>query len=99
MPRDSVSISGLGTEPVSAPVTLRAEIHADTPYVQYAWLVDGRMAREGLGAEAFTLEPGRLAEGAHTVRVVARTIGMVKNQVFEERTFTVTKRAEAPPLK
>jgi hypothetical protein len=64
----------------------RAQDAAAGVYGDFDFLVDGRPAGSG---SRITLRPQMLAPGRHSLRVVARRAGLVRNQLFCDNEFEV----------
>lgn len=82
-------ITGIGDgETLGGPRVI--DLHIQTPrgthYTRFVYLVDGRIAGEGM---TFTLEPAGLEPGPHELRAVAYQVGFVRSQVFATARFVV----------
>jgi len=91
-PRDKLAIRGLPGDAVSGAVTVRGEPDAAAAHryrQEQEYLVDGRVVGRG---EKLQLDTRELADGPHTLRVVARRRGLVRSQVFAEQEIKVRNR-------
>lgn len=69
----------------------RIQSHSGFDYGTFRYYLDGKQIHEGA---TFTLSPVSLAAGTHRLRVVGYRSGLMRQQVFEERTFDVPFGAE-----
>ncbi|MDA0578346.1 MAG: TIGR03790 family protein [Verrucomicrobia bacterium] len=87
-PRDSLTVAGLeqigGNEHVE--LGPHAHSHSGFDYRTFRYYLDGRQMHEG---RRFSVDPDAIGAGTHTLRVVGYRTGLVRQQVFMQRTFTV----------
>jgi len=86
---DEVVLAELPVAPVSVPFVVSALLKRSDPmrfYSRYLWLVDGRVVGEG---KRLQIETAGLTPGAHQLRVVAYSTGLVRHQIFAVEEFTV----------
>jgi uncharacterized protein (TIGR03790 family) len=84
--RAELTINGVGVGDVSGYLNLSAETSERTRYGKFTYILDGNVIHQG---NRLALDTRTLANGLHTLRVVAYRIGLVRNQVHQERSFRV----------
>jgi len=87
-PRDRLLLKGLGETSREGVLQLRAEPASDALryYRRFCFLLDGKKIADG---PSLVLDTRKLAPGVHTVRAVAATVGLVRNQIFTEETLHI----------
>jgi hypothetical protein len=84
----ALEVKGLNDESVSGILSLRAEVKSmpGQNYRRFLYLLDGRT----IGREReLSLDVSKIGAGNHKLRAVAYSTGLVKNQVFVEKTILV----------
>lgn len=92
-PRGRIVLHGLDDAVLRRPCRLRADVDSanGARFESYMYLVDGRIAARSRFLE---LDPKELAAGKHTVRSVAYGSGLVRGQLFLQKTFEVKRRRD-----
>ncbi len=81
-----LKIEGIEPGEVSGYITATASCDDRHRYGKYTFLLNGKVVHRG---ERLALDTRNLRNGLHTLRVVAYKLGLVRSQVYSERTFTV----------
>lgn len=91
--RTPLWIEGLPGDCEPGEITFHVAVGRGTPvYTQFTLLVDGRQEGPSRGLSEWRVDPGQWGIGRHNVRVVAVTIGPVRQQNFVEQVVTVHPR-------
>lgn len=90
-PKAEVILHGLEKETVSGSVIVRAEVKAEPGhyYGKFLFLLDGKIIGRD---KVLEFDTAKVRDGTHTFRVVAYRTGMVRSQVFAERTIVISNR-------
>ncbi len=71
----SVTIVGLGTQPIAEPVTITLDVSGQTPATSAAFTIDGGEAVVTEAPYLFTIDPATLTPGEHTLTVDVTNVG------------------------
>ena len=84
----TLRLEGLPGEPVSGTLKVRAEVKSEPGrgYRRFLYLLDGRAVGRD---QELVLDTSPLREGPHELRVVAYGVGLVRDQLFVEKTISV----------
>ena len=90
-PRGRVVLHGLGAAVLRDPCRVRADVEAGNKSIfeSYLYLLNEKVVSR---SRFLDLDPRRLREGKHTIRAIAYSSGLVRGQLFTQRTIEIKHR-------